>query len=166
VLEAGAHLDHLLENAKGLNDDLAAHAAGHHTAEELRVLRTSQAWTPELFSKVLDGVMDFALKFFAANPEWRELPSAANLPYTFTFRFALCAYLHALHWIAAGDAKDRKPEDFRNDLVDVAIVAFATCFDGLLSNDKLANEVYENAMFLLKDGFLRKEFQPDRKRAQ
>ena len=101
----------------------------------------------------------------AANPEWRELPSAANLPYTFTFRFALCAYLHALHWIAAGNAA-RKPEDFRNDLVDVAIVAFATCFDGLLSNDKLANEVYENAMFLLKDGFLRKELQPDRKRAQ
>ena len=38
VLEAGAHLDHLLENAKGLNDDLAVHAAGHYTAEELRVL--------------------------------------------------------------------------------------------------------------------------------
>jgi hypothetical protein len=45
-------------------------------------------------------------------------------------------------------------------------VAFATCFDGLLSDDKLANEVYENAMFLLKDGFLRKELQPDCKRAQ
>lgn len=166
ALEANAHLDRLLEDGKGLNDNLRAHAAENYTAEELRLLRNGQPWTPELFGKVIDGVMDFALKFFAANPEWRELPSAAELPYAFTFRFALCAYLHALHWIAAGDAKDRKPEDFRNDLVDVAIAAFATCFDGLLSNDKLPNEIYGNAMFLLKDGFLRKDLQPDRKRAQ
>lgn len=166
VLEAGAHLDRLLENGRGLKDDLAAHVAQHYMAEELHLLRTGQTWTPELHGKVLDAVMDFALKFFAANPEWRELPSAADLPYTFTFRFALCAYLHALHWIAAGGARHRKPEDFRNDLVDIAIVAFATCFDGLLSNDKLANEIYENAVFLLKDGFLRKELQPDRKRVE
>ena len=39
---------------------------------------------------------------------------------------------------------------FRNDLVDVAIVAFATCFNGLLR----PSENYDNAMFLLEKGFL------------
>lgn len=62
------------------------------------------------------------------------------MPYTFIFRYALCAYLHALHWIALGGAKDRKQEKFGNDFVDVAIVAFATCFDGLITNDKLTHE--------------------------
>lgn len=68
--------------------------------------------------------------------------------------------MHALHWIAAGGAKDRKLEKFRNDLVDIAFVAFATCFDGLLTNDKLAKEIYDKAMFLLKNGFLKKELLP------
>jgi hypothetical protein len=104
--------------------------------------------------------MDFAFKFFAANPDQPEPPPAAELPFTFTFRFTLCAYLHALHWIAAGGAKDRKPEKFRNDLVDIAVAAFATCFDGLLSNDKLVKEIYENAAFLLKNGFLKQAPRP------
>jgi hypothetical protein len=162
--EAIGHLDHMFVNIKGLKDDLDAHAAQHYTADELSILRTRKPLTPALEAKLFDGIMDFALKLFGANPDQHELPPAAELPYAFTFRFALCANLHALHWIAAGGAKDRKLEKFRNDLVDVAFVAFATCFDGLLSNDKLANEIYDNAMLLLKDGFLKKEVQPIRRR--
>jgi hypothetical protein len=162
--EAIAHLGHMLENLQELKDDLDAHAARHYTEDELTILRTRKPLTPALQNKLIDGVMDFALKFFAANPDLREVPPAAELPYTFTFRFALCAYLHSLHWIAVGGAKDRKLEKFRNDLVDVAVVAYATCFDGLLSNDKLANEIYGNAMFLLANGFLRRDVQPVRPR--
>jgi hypothetical protein len=54
--------------------------------------------------------------------------------------------MHTLHWIAAGGAKDRNLEKFRNDMIDVAIAAYATCFDGLLSDDKLANEIYVRAL--------------------
>jgi hypothetical protein len=67
------------------------------------------------------------------------------MAYTFVFRYALCAYLHALHWIAVGGGKDRKDEKFAHDFVDVAIVTYATCFDGLLTKDKLAMEIYKNA---------------------
>jgi hypothetical protein len=52
------------------------------------------------------------------------LPPAREVPYMFVFRFAVCAYMHTLHWIAAGGAKDRKPEKFRNDMIDVAIAAY------------------------------------------
>jgi hypothetical protein len=162
--EAIAHLDHMLQNIEGLKDDLETHALQYYTQEELTILRNRKPLTPGLLDKLIDGTMDFALKLFAANPDLEELPSTAELPYTFTFRFALCAYLHAAHWIAAGGGKDRKLEKFRNDLVDVAVVAYATCFDGLLSNDKLANEIYDNAMFLLTKGFLRKEVQPAKPR--
>jgi hypothetical protein len=54
--------------------------------------------------------------------------------------------MHTLHWIAAGGAKDLNLEKFRNDMIDVAIAAYATCFHGLLSDDKLANEIYVRAL--------------------
>ena len=82
------------------------------------------------------------------------------MPYTFIFRYALCAYPHALHWIAVGGAKDRKQEKFGNDFVDVAIVAFATCFDGLITNDKLTMSIYKNAKHLLDNGFLWEDLMP------
>lgn len=83
------------------------------------------------------------------HPDGLRLPRAEELPYTFIFRFALCAYLHALRWIIAGDAGDRKMEKFVNDMVDVMIAAYGTCFDGVMSDDKQTIEIYDNAMFLL-----------------
>jgi len=53
----------------------------------------------------------------------------------------------------AGGAKDARLERIRNDIVDVTFAAYATCFDGLLSKDDMANEIYENADFLLKNAF-------------
>lgn len=152
--DALPHRDRLLEDAANLKDDLGTHAAEHYTSEELHIIRARRPFTRELTNKVIDAIMHFTLEFFRANPNLRKLPPSEELPYTFTFRFALCAYLHALHWIAAGGAKDRKTERFRNDLVDIALAAYGTCFDGLLTHDKLPLEIYDNATFLLKNGFL------------
>jgi hypothetical protein len=77
--------------------------------------------------------MHFALKFFEADPSRRELPPESELPYTFVFRFALCAYLHALHWIAAGGAKDRPLKKFRNDFIDVAFAAYGPTLRRILN---------------------------------
>lgn len=52
------------------------------------------------------------------------------------------------------------PEKFRNDLVDITFAPYGACFDGPLTNDKLTAELYENAMFFLEKGFLRKELPP------
>jgi hypothetical protein len=37
----------------------------------------------------------------------------------------------------------------------VLIARYATCFDGLMSKDKMANGIYENAMSLLENVFLK-----------
>jgi hypothetical protein len=155
--EALAHLGDIDENLATFKNNLITHAEEHYTPEELRIIRTHQPWTPELIGKVLDSVMHFARKLLEADSSRRKLPPIEDLVYSFVFRYALCAYLHALHWIAAGGAKDRKPEKFRNDLIDVTLAAYATCFDGFLTRDNLASEIYDNAMFLLKSGFLRKD---------
>ena len=37
----------------------------------------------------------------------------------------------------------------RNDVIDVTYAAYALCFDGLLSDDKLVRGIYENAEAML-----------------
>ena len=149
-----AHLERMLNNLTSFKDDLEGHA-DRYTNQELSIIRTHQPFTDALVAKLIDGIMDFVQGFFEARLNHRELPPSREVPYTFIFRFALCAYMHTLHWIAAGGARDRSLEKFRNDLIDVMVVAFGTCFDGVLTNDKLAAEIFSNATFLLESGFLK-----------
>jgi len=69
-----------------------------------------QARPPELTAKVLGGIMQFAQKFFEASG--LKLSSANELPYSLVFRFAVCAYLHALyiglHWAGAQGGKQKE----------------------------------------------------------
>jgi hypothetical protein len=80
----------------------------------------------------------------------KELPPARELAYTFVFRYALAGYMVALRWIADGGAKNVKPEKIRNDIVDATYAAYATYFQGLLSNDAKANDLYDDAKSFLK----------------
>ena len=45
-------------------------------------------------------------------------------------------------WVAVGGAKNVKVERLRNDIVDVSFAGHATYFDGLLSADVKATELY------------------------
>ena len=72
-----------------------------------------------------------------------------EMPNTFLFRTALCAFVWALDWIAVGGPKDVKTEKIRNDLVDVNFATFATYFDGLLSMDEKPLRIYQRAAFVL-----------------
>ena len=63
---------------------------------------------------------------------------------------ALCAYIHALRWRVAGGAANALPERMRNDVLYVTYAAYALCFEGLLSNDGMANEIHDNARSLLE----------------
>jgi hypothetical protein len=158
--DAKKHIEDVMKGGASFKDDLVQHAAQHYTADELAIIRSGKPWTDAVVSKVVGGIMDFALKFFALHPAWQNLPEARQMPYTFIFRYALCTYLHALHWIHVGGGKGRKDEKFANDFVDVAFAAYATCFDGFLSDDKLAVSIYNNARYLLDNGFLREDLMP------
>jgi hypothetical protein len=59
-------------------------------------------------------------------------------------------YVVALRCIKEGGAGGASAEKIRNHLVDAMFVAYATYFDGFLSNDKNANELYETTCDLLK----------------
>jgi hypothetical protein len=157
---ARLRMEDVLKGGASFKDDLAQHAAQRYTADELAIIRIGKNWNDAVTKKVIAGIFDFALKFYALHPRWARLPEARDAPYTFIFRYALCAYLHSLHWIHVGGGKGRKDQKFANDFVDVAFATYATCFDGFLSDDQLATSIYKNARYLLDTGFLIEKLMP------
>jgi len=54
---------------------------------------------------------------------------------------------------ASGGTPKTNREKLRNDMVDVNFATFATYFDGLMTADKKAAEIFADADFLLRDVF-------------
>jgi hypothetical protein len=142
--DASAHLDIMLA-------DMGTYAA------KLKILRTDQPYTPEMYDKLLDNIFDLAIRFFAAHPRRPKLPPSIKAANSFIFRFAICVHVLSLKWIRVGVAPNADRKKFRNDAVDATIVAFASYFDGLLTHDAKAAELHRNTMFLLKQFFIRQK---------
>jgi hypothetical protein len=81
-------------------------------------------------------------RFFKQHPSVVGLPKLPEARDTFTFRYAICGYAWVLKRIEDGGAGKTKPEKLRNDVIDVNFAAYATYFDGLLTADKRAAEIY------------------------
>jgi hypothetical protein len=127
-------------------------ARKRYTKEELDAFREDKL-TPALIEKIRVHVMEMTQQFYEHHPDKPEWPPKDDIFHMYTFRFALCARLHALYVIANGVAKDA--ENLPNDYIDVSIAAYATCFDGLLSDDKMTQEIYRKARFMLNEEFLK-----------
>jgi hypothetical protein len=153
ILEAGrdadAHLNRMRDDQTTYAENLEE-ASKHYTDAELKALRRRAPTSDDMFDKIVQNVMTMSAFLFAANPNVKELPPARELGYTFVFRYALAGYMVALRWIADGGAKNVKPEKIRNDIVDATYAAYATYFQGLLSNDVKANDIYGDAKSFLK----------------
>jgi hypothetical protein len=146
---ADAQLKRMLDAQATYAANLEEHAKGY-TDAELKALRKREPMSIDMFDKVFGNIVGRATLLIAGNPNIRELPPAAELPYTFIFRYALTGYLLDLGWMAVGGAKGVKAERIRNDIIDATLAAYATYFQGLLSNDVKAQEVYGDAKAFVK----------------
>jgi hypothetical protein len=153
LLEAGkdadAHLQRMLEGAETYAKNLQEMSKSY-TDAELKILRKNEPITSDIFDKITAHVLEMSAFLFAAQPTFRELAPARELPYTFVFRYALCGYLLALRWLSKGGFKDAKIERIRNDIVDITFAAYGTHFQGVLSDDVTTNEVYASAREIVK----------------
>ncbi len=131
--------------------EVFANMAKSFTPDEISIIRHQTPYTEKMIDTIMRSVMMLAANFFKTHPEGGWLPTAAELPNTFIYRFSLCAYLLHLDWIAHGSQAAINPEKLRNDLVDVNFAAFATYFDGLLSADKKLTRIYIQARFMLRE---------------
>jgi hypothetical protein len=151
AVQARAQLADMRENAQTFQPNIDE-ARKRYTKEELDAFRENRL-TPALIEKIRTQVMDMTQQFYEHHPDKMEWPPKDDVFHTYIFRFALCARLHALYVIANGVAKE--PENLPNDYIDVSVAAYATCFDGLLSKDKMTQDIYEKARFLLDEEFLK-----------
>lgn len=146
---AEADLAQIAQRQETFVANLAEHAK-KYTEDELKILRKGEPLTPGLLDKIIKEILSLAAALFAAHPHFKKLPRYEDLPNSFIFRYAVVGYVIALRCIKEGGAAGATPENIRNQMVDAMMVAYSTFFDGFLSNDKKANELYETARDLLK----------------
>lgn len=149
--DARDQLADMRQNAQTFQQNIDE-ARNRYTKEELEAFRADNL-TPALIEKIRAHVMEMTQQFFENHPDQPTWPPRDDIFHTFTFRFALCARLHAISVIANGVAKEA--DKLPNDFIDVSVAAYATCFDGLLSKDKLTQDIYGKARFLLDEEFLK-----------
>jgi hypothetical protein len=151
--EANALLGKLAHEAGSLGESINQVAAALPAGLNHR-LRSRTTLTQDDLLTVIDGIAMLAKEMFGRHPELAAL-NLERLPFrSFVFRFSLASYLLAISWVAMGGVESALPRRLANDVVDMNYVAFATFFDGLVSNDKKVNEIYESSMLFLANAFL------------
>lgn len=132
--------------------DVIDELAKRFTDNELKIIRTRSRYTHELIGKLLNSVVELARLLFERHPHAVVVKNIDELPNTFLFRYALCAMLWALEWIAVGGAGNVTRFDrLRNDIVDTNFATFATYFDGFMTADEKPRIIYERAKVALEE---------------
>jgi hypothetical protein len=151
--EANAHMDRLLQDSPTISAGIDLMAETYSTAE-LEILRRRENYTPQMIEKSVLNVFGLTACLFQEHPSVTTWPKASELRNTFIFRYALCVYVLTLKWIeVGGTVKVKNPKKLRNDIVGVNFAAFSTYFDGLLTADSKAGEIYADAEYLLQQIF-------------
>jgi hypothetical protein len=150
--EARANLDRMLLGSPTLSRGMEE-MQKTYTAAELTILRRREVHTPQLENKLVRNVISLAVELMKPHPNVAYIPRGPQIRNTFPFRLALCAYVSFLKRIEEGGTGKVSHENLRNDMVDANFAAFATYFDGLLTNDKRAADIYARAEYLLRETF-------------
>jgi hypothetical protein len=146
--EATAHMARLLVDARRLPvifEDISK----SYSREDLKLLRSGRPLSDEMLSKTMDNIRTVVISVFRNHPKVAKLPPRREFGNTYLFRFALSSYVWALRWISVGGASQTKPENVRNDMVDISFVVYGSFFDGLLTADAKAIELHREVVWWL-----------------
>jgi hypothetical protein len=152
--EASRHFD-LMQDA---SSDVAAaieEVSAELRPDYLRFLKKRESLSPEAAEEMIQKILLLTALFMKKHPDVSAIPRyGSELKGSYIFRYSIATFLLAMRWISDGGAKNVKPQKLRNDVVDMTYVVYATFFDGLLSRDKKATEIYEETRFLLDEVFV------------
>jgi hypothetical protein len=150
--EATIHMERLLQDMPTISSGFDLMAKTYSPAE-LKVLRRRERYTPQTREKLIQNICSLAAQLLKDHPSAKKQPKGPEIRDTFLFRYALCTYVLILKGIEGGGPTKTNPKDLRNDMVDVNFATFATYFDGLLTSDKNAGDIYADAEILLCEVF-------------
>ena len=143
-LEATSHFDRLLDDAKSTGE-VIKDIATLYSKEERATIRKGEIPPQETVDKIVKNVMTIAAQLFGSHPNAGRFPSYMELRNTYIFRASLCTYLLVLDWISVGGADKATAKRLRNDFVDMHFAAYATYFDGLMSDDRKTAKLHAEA---------------------
>jgi hypothetical protein len=125
--------------------------ANTYTQAEARAIRTREELPQSLKMKFVRNVCGLHWLLLRDHPRVRNLPkdfdTACNL---YLFRYALCAHIWMLEWVAEGSNEQSNADRVRNDLVDLLVAVYGTYFDGLMTGDHKLAYIHAMARFMLE----------------
>jgi len=114
---------------------------GAFPPEQLKLIRLGRYLDDEqLLSRMMNHIVMVASRMMRKNGY--IVRRAAHAKNNYMFRWALAGYLLSMKWLSEGGYENLPIPKLQNDIIDMAYVAYATYFDGLLSNDNKMNEIY------------------------
>ncbi len=119
------------------------------TKAEAKALRKGPPYKGETLTLILKRLEKMTIQLFAEKVNFNEPKFYKEFYNSYLFRSGACGYFLFQEWYIAGGLKDVKSKKMMNDLLDVQIAAYATYFDGLLSNDKKAMRIYKVSKYFI-----------------
>jgi hypothetical protein len=123
--------------------------ANTYTEAEARTIRTRTKLPHSLKVKFVRNVCLLFWMLMRDHPRVRDLPKnfddGCNL---YLFRFALCAHIWLLEWVAKGSNEQSNADRVRNDLIDLHVAVYGTYFDGLMTGDGKMAYIHSMARFM------------------
>jgi hypothetical protein len=99
----------------------------------------------DLLAKITGEVLGLARDLFFAHPYFDWPPPLSKLSNAFLFRYAMTGYIVALRCLKEGGQNGVSAKNIGSQIIDATIAAYATYFDGFLSDDGRAQQVYDSA---------------------
>lgn len=139
------HADHMAEAYEEISKVF--------TQDELKVIRTSETYTPNIARKLTHFIAELAVPLIQKHPRGRRKLRKEELPNLLAFRLTICNAVLMLQWLSVGGARSTSPEKLRNDMIDCHISAYATYFDGVLTKDQKQMQIFNRTRYILRSGF-------------
>lgn len=147
---ATLHMENMLVTAAEITAVIAP-LVKDFSAENRVEIRNWAISSQELINTIISAVMEISAQVFRLLPHPMNPPTFKELPNTLVFRAVLCCYLMVIERGAIGGGAP--VAKVRNDMVDMYIAAYATFFDGVLSEDAKLTRIHYLARMILKELF-------------
>jgi len=158
--EASRHFDLMQDSSSNFVAGIEG-ISSELSPEYLYFLKKRTPLSLDAIEEMTQKILMLAALLLNEHPDVSVTPGNCNeLRNSYIFRYSIASFILAMRWISDGGVKNVKQQRLRNDVVDMTYVAYATFFDGLLSKDKKAIEIYEETCFLLDNLFVSEPANP------
>ena len=117
---------------------------------DLRAIRDLKQASQESYARAARDILESTALFFHEVLRTDPIPDLRQIIFSMPFRYAVCHYVVSLKWVLQKGYIEASEKTLRNDEVDTVHAAYATFFDGLITQDKRLQAVYSASRWILR----------------